>query len=1011
MSDLVGKKKIVVDSNSYFTLPYSEENSPGPGQELVESAIPTVNGAKYLTSQNSTAADAISLSSQDNLRVALGKHWSLQGDALQESFTNSNARPKIFFKSPLDLQYCNDNEVEQVNGVQPLDDKLISTREKIVISCDLGNSAVSKLQNFDITPNVQLFGYLLKTGINSDKGIFQPIVNPMVEYYDHYHEAASPFSKQELLTKSPVLGAGYFSDVSTYYNERLNSSYFESVIGTRPLVQNSIPSLYSFLRLVNNKELTKNDYFTLQELIDYFNTYYDTNNMATIQQITTIYEDLLTMYPFEVAATMFGILGKAGTNTEEIIENLILFNKDSDKSGLYEKYFNGTGNSAGFAKLIAEDPKFNIPEDINVLTAIEGIAEHLLALERMLSNIIFSPNVIPIMDKVEKYKKYFPYYCELQFKATLNTKIGDFMKKTLMTRFFSQKIASGFDKPQHIVPSGLLGVVHGNGLFDNDVNFPYAQGKDHRVGQFVDYYKDTVYEDALNLQPKYSAGSLVTTNNEKLILDVVQVFEGPAGSKGQFGYLNEENYMLAGDELISDPTDINTYTSFLRDDLVEPAILDNDKNQVWKKILGNMFYSSILQTYQEKKRTFKDIMDGKPAYTEDLFYRIKKLRKNFDEVEYKMVQNVLIPNTSDLDIVKYIDTQLKYSDHAYYKYEVYTERIVFGSKYHYQWSDEKGDVIPALGSVSFGPATDGENLYEYVPGNFDAQGFALTIDDFLAGMKTDPEKNVTIDMQGIGQQIVPTMYEASCHVRVDPSIKIVEDLLFTTPEILIMDKPPVPPHVNIVPYRAINNRVRIMLQGSVDRFRDFPIVFSEEEQQDVDLIKKAQLSVDGKIEFGSDDATTSFQIFRSKAEPKSYYDFEPHPETPVLTTVAFDDKILPNTKYWYTFRAVDAHGHVSNPSEIYQVELIDEKGAVKPNIKLYTIKVVEDKEPAKSAQKYIKIEPSVRQLYFSEDSDTDSIFSTQQKKKRYKMRLTSKASGKKIDINFSFHKKQVDLET
>jgi hypothetical protein len=294
-----------------------------------------------------------------------------------------------------------------------------------------------------------------------------------------------------------------------------------------------------------------------------------------------------------------------------------------------------------------------------------------------------------------------------------------------------------------------------------------------------------------------------------------------------------------------------------------------------------MFYSSILQTYQEKKRTYKEIMDGKPAYTEDLFYRIKKLRKNFNETEYKMVQNILIPNTSDLDIVKYIDTQLKYSDHAYYKYEVYTERIVFGSKYRYSWSDAKNNLIYGPGQW-FGPASDGEDLYNYIPGNL------LNINDFLTGMKTDPEENVTINMAGgVGQQIVPTKYEASCHVRVDPSIKILEDLLFTTPEILIMDKPPIAPFVNIVPYRAINNRIKIMLQGSVDRYRDYPIAFSDEELEDIKLIKKAQLSIDDKIEFGSDDAVTSFQIFRSKAPPKSYYDFEPHPEHTGLNNNSF----------------------------------------------------------------------------------------------------------------------------
>ena len=45
------------------------------------------------------------------------------------------------------------------------------------------------------------------------------------------------------------------------------------------------------------------------------------------------------------------------------------------------------------------------------------------------------------------------------------------------------------------------------------------------------------------------------------------------------------------------------------------------------------------------------------------------------------------------------------------------------------------------------------------------------------------------------------------------------------------------------------------------------------------------------------------------------------------------------------------------------------------------------------------------------NTNVDSIFSTNNdsntKKKKYKMRLTSKGSGKKIDVNFSFEKKIV----
>ncbi len=54
------------------------------------------------------------------------------------------------------------------------------------------------------------------------------------------------------------------------------------------------------------------------------------------------------------------------------------------------------------------------------------------------------------------------------------------------------------------------------------------------------------------------------------------------------------------------------------------------------------------------------------------------------------------------------------------------------------------------------------------------------------------------------------------------------------------------------------------------------------------------------------------------------------------------------------------------------------------------------------------VKPSLKQLYFSQDPEVDSILSQENKKKKYKMRITSKGSGKKIDINFSFRKKQSD---
>ena len=255
---------------------------------------------------------------------------------------------------------------------------------------------------------------------------------------------------------------------------------------------------------------------------------------------------------------------------------------------------------------------------------------------------------------------------------------------------------------------------------------------------------------------------------------------------------------------------------------------------------------------------------------------------------------------------------------------------------------------------------------------------------------------------------------ATMKVDISPSIILVEDKIFSTPDVVIIDKPPVVPDINIIPYRAVNNRVKILLTGASDRYKQVPIVILEGDQQEFDKIKKAQFVVDSlgnplpgaKIEFANDDvsAVKNFQIFRTTERPKSYSDFELYEQ---ITQQSYEEQILPNKKYYYTFRAIDDHGHISNPTAVYEVELIDEKGAVKPIIRTVDMQQTKNKTIVKDCQKYIYLKPSLKQLYFSDQTDVDSIFSNDNdaKIKKYKMRLTSKGSGKKIDINFSFKKK------
>ena len=112
------------------------------------------------------------------------------------------------------------------------------------------------------------------------------------------------------------------------------------------------------------------------------------------------------------------------------------------------------------------------------------------------------------------------------------------------------------------------------------------------------------------------------------------------------------------------------------------------------------------------------------------------------------------------------------------------------------------------------------------------------------------------------------------------------------------------------------------------------------------------------------------------------------------------------------FRSVDVHGNISLPSEVYELEMIDDDGVVYPVIKAYQMSEKNTNVPSKSLKRFMKIKPATSQLFFNDDElegDTapiqDATLGLADEKvwgKRFKLRLTSKQTGKKIDINFKF---------
>ena len=1020
-SDLVGKKKIVVDESAYASL-YRSPVSPGspmPGAQYLALNYPRKDmfGGSYAPLDSAV----------DRLRAFLGKSWdhrkaepasnATSPASAAEAQANENPIEKVFKNSwpsvrcfgnlesdvrfPLQLVMCDDQEIHTPAAGNPdlsvgapfYTPSIHTVEDKINVNCSVLLGAL---------PSQIDWAYFLKTGIDLNGTFYPPVIDTQRFFYDHYHEAQAPFTPKELLSKQPM-GKSSFADFNTFYNETLRSEFFESVLRNRKDVQNSIPTPYSFLKLIEDKGLIEEETFDLNSIIsDIIYFYKNGEGPNAPYGDANVYVELLSKYPLETLATLYGVVGTELGPLLEVIPQLDLggFKTPQDVSKLIEKIitldyekFEVTGLFEDYINLYASYlyfPEFAVSQDFY---------GRISALENKFRTLVFDPNVIPIMEKVEKYKHNFPFSVDLEFNAKLQTELGDMMKTFHLTRPLSYILSPRFsrlatDQKQTAFQQDILSSTEEDLFEPSTLNF-------------IDYTQEDIYK-ITNQGPEleYTVSPYRSDAEPKDTMEFASTFLKWVDMEDFHPNENTANYFSDHADI-----DIRNYVTFFKSGVNEPGDLDDSSNFAFKKLFGSAFYGKIADVYNKNRRTYQDILNGVPAYTEDLFYRIKKERKfTEDGSEWQTVQNVLIPNTSDLDIVKYVDTQLKYSTAATYRFTVFTERVVFGSAYRYNWPSDGAAARdnPPSQSPVYGPAAP--------PSPFTSKGQISypPAASKLSWIQDTTKSDGIIDMidpftkKKIGELNTGTAdFTATLYVRVHPSIQIIEDKLFEIEEVMVMDRPPVRPDINILPYRAINNRIKILLTGNVDKSVEEPIIILDEDKDEFNKVKKSQLSFDGKVEFASDDSVKTFQLFRSETRPNKYSDFKDALYKEINNFV-FEEKILPNKKYYYTFRAKDPHDHVSNPTDVYEVELIDEKGAVKPIIRIISMDPPEIKNSVKECQKYIYIKPSLKQLYFSGDSEVDGVFSDVSKKKRYKMRLTSKGSGKKIDINFSLRKRQTE---
>lgn len=354
-------------------------------------------------------------------------------------------------------------------------------------------------------------------------------------------------------------------------------------------------------------------------------------------------------------------------------------------------------------------------------------------------------------------------------------------------------------------------------------------------------------------------------------------------------------------------------------------------------------FQQILKYYS---RTYDDIVNGKKCYSETLFYRISKRKAGAQED----IQNIWIPNDPSKNYLRYIDTQVKYSEE--YTYTIYSYDLVIGNKYR-----KSANQISLYNEL---PMYVIENVYD----QFDTAVYDSP--------PTQPEVfvypfNRTDDMIAFSLN------------KNGGRVKQQEVALFTQDQQIFN---------NIRRYQNLDPDEMIEFGGD-------------------DIIKKYEI-------FRMEEKPESYEDFAENllTEVDTVIDTT-DPRSRVSSTLYYDN-IESNKKYYYMFRAIDIHDNVSNPSKMFQVEIINEHGTVYPLISEYKFEEKSKQITKSFKRFILIEPEFEQQLLNIDTQDVQNIQQLEQKihlgtpnldsmiDKRYKIRVRSKQTNKIYDINFSF---------
>ena len=415
-----------------------------------------------------------------------------------------------------------------------------------------------------------------------------------------------------------------------------------------------------------------------------------------------------------------------------------------------------------------------------------------------------------------------------------------------------------------------------------------------------------------------------------------------------------------------------------------------------------------------------DLYGPNERYTETLAYRVEKIGgpSTGDNKARNTLQNFWFVNSSEMPEFEFFDTQVKFDTD--YTYNVYAYVLTIGIKYNTtdlrltrQLGCDDGTASPKVGLEFYDPfSVDDATAKRLYPA---AQAPKKFSEDFEFGEDERLYSTYT--------------YLADFYLNYEPTVKIVEIPLYSK-TLRILDNPT--NRLNIAPYQTLDSSNRIGFDFTYNVFSEktFPSVISNEDQTYKQNYMHAQDLLEGAILLKESISKPRYlEIYRLPERPLAITDFNGNLVTTLdlkiknskhtNRVISYEDRVRANKKYYYLFRVLNEHRNLSQLTEIYEAQLIDDGGYPFTVFNVIFESELEEEifnNPSNEFKKLFQLQPNLSQLQFNTDNvDFNQSAGDQINNlivgtaddliwdKTFKIRLTSKKTGRKIDLNITYY--------